>query len=279
MGAKLARTFLDRGLKVTVWNRTASRADALVAAGAVLARSPADAIAASPLTVICTLNKAATLSILEMPGVAEALKGHALVDLSTGLASEARANGDRVIKAGGGFLDGGIMEYPRAVGSKSAVFLYSGKATTFRQHEATLALLAGDQRYLGEDPGAAMTTYMALWTYYFVSLTGFLEGAALAQTAGLDLEHFRSLATSMNPKLNDEISDAMRRIKAHDYAGDQAPVDVYFDGLELIRDTQKANKLGHLGVDAFIGYMEAAKKAGDGGNDIATLFRALGGRD
>ncbi|CAL9657731.1 hypothetical protein SUDANB176_06864 [Streptomyces sp. enrichment culture] len=36
-GQAMAGAFLDRGYDVTVWNRTASRADALVARGAVLA--------------------------------------------------------------------------------------------------------------------------------------------------------------------------------------------------------------------------------------------------
>ncbi|REN18832.1 NAD(P)-dependent oxidoreductase, partial [Mycobacterium tuberculosis] len=39
MGEAIARLYLDQGYKVTVWNRTAGKADALVAKGAVLARS------------------------------------------------------------------------------------------------------------------------------------------------------------------------------------------------------------------------------------------------
>lgn len=41
MGSVLAETLLAAGHHVTVWNRTAGRADALVAAGASSTRSPA----------------------------------------------------------------------------------------------------------------------------------------------------------------------------------------------------------------------------------------------
>jgi 3-hydroxyisobutyrate dehydrogenase-like beta-hydroxyacid dehydrogenase len=43
MGSRIARRFLDAGHEVVVWNRTPSKAEPLVAAGAAAAASPADA--------------------------------------------------------------------------------------------------------------------------------------------------------------------------------------------------------------------------------------------
>jgi NAD binding domain of 6-phosphogluconate dehydrogenase len=173
MGAVLAKTFVDRGLKVTVWNRTPAKAAPLVAAGAVPARSPRDAIAASPLTITSLIDKTVARSILDSPGVVDVLKGRTIVDLSSGSAVEARSNAARVTVAGGGYLDGGVMEYPRSIGKNDAVIDYSGSVAIYRRHERTLAILAGDQRYLGEDSGAAATTYLALWNYYFVALAAY----------------------------------------------------------------------------------------------------------
>lgn len=56
MGSALAAAFLDHGLSTTVWNRSAERADALVAKGAILSATVADALAASKMTVVCLLN-------------------------------------------------------------------------------------------------------------------------------------------------------------------------------------------------------------------------------
>lgn len=53
MGAPIARNLLRAGFAVTVWNRTARRAQELVDAGARLAVSPADA--ASPADVVLTM--------------------------------------------------------------------------------------------------------------------------------------------------------------------------------------------------------------------------------
>jgi len=279
MGSVLAKTFIDHGLKVTVWNRTASKAEPLIAAGAVLARSPRDAILASPLTIISLTNKAIARSILDGPGVTDTLKGRTIIDLSSGSADEARKNGALTTAAGGSYLDGGIMEYPRSIGRKDAVIVYSGPSATFRTHASTLAILAGNQRYLGEDAGAAATAYLALWHYYFVALAGYFEGAALAQTAGVPIDEFRSLTGTMAPKFSDAVADANRRINTRDYAGDQAPVDEYLDFFEQIRRAEAEKGMGHRGAEALIGYVESAQKAGDGAKDIAILFRTVGGRD
>jgi 3-hydroxyisobutyrate dehydrogenase-like beta-hydroxyacid dehydrogenase len=251
----------------------------LVAAGAALAQSPRDAIAASPLTVVSLINKAVVKSVLDSPGVADALEGRTLVDLSSGSAAAARANAALIDAAGGSYLDGGIMEYPRSIGRKDALIVYSGSALTFRAHESTLAILAGDQRYLGEDAGAAATTYLALWNHYFVALAGYFEGAALAQTAGVRVDEFRSLSGTMAQKLGDAVADANRRISTRDYSGDQAPVDEYLDFFEQIRQVESEKGVGYRGAEALIGYVEATQKAGNGDKDIAVLFKTIGGRD
>ena len=53
MGRPMAANLLKAGHAVTVWNRTAARADELVAAGAKLAKSPKEA--ASDADVVITI--------------------------------------------------------------------------------------------------------------------------------------------------------------------------------------------------------------------------------
>ncbi len=53
MGSAIARTFLERGFRTTVWNRTAAKAAPLADAGATAAATAAEAVAASPLVVVC----------------------------------------------------------------------------------------------------------------------------------------------------------------------------------------------------------------------------------
>src|SRR5690606_37357618 len=53
MGSTLARLLLDSGYRVTVWNRTAAKAEPLVARGAELAPTALAAVSASRVVVVC----------------------------------------------------------------------------------------------------------------------------------------------------------------------------------------------------------------------------------
>lgn len=276
MGAALAGALLAQGRKVAVWNRTVAKSEPLAKAGATVASSAAAAIAASPITVICAIDKAASASILRTSDVAAATKGRAVVDLSTGVATDARAASEWLLSAGATYLDGGILCYPRDVGKADTVILYAGDSGTFREHESTLSILAGAQRYVGAEPGAAATVYLALWSFYFGGLTAFFEGAALAATAGVSIDKFTSMATAiMTPKLADGIDDAARRVVTRDLAGNQAPIDAYLDNLYLVREAFTTARASHLTVDAFIVHLEKTKASGGGGNDVAALFNEI----
>ena len=85
MGAPMAGHLLDAGYPVTVYNRTAARADGLVAAGAQRAASPAELAAASDV-VITMVGYPADVreTILAAGGALGAMApGALLIDMTT----------------------------------------------------------------------------------------------------------------------------------------------------------------------------------------------------
>lgn len=81
MGQAMVRTLLAAGHPVTVWNRTAARADGLVSDGATLAASPGDAVAASELVILSLTDYQAMYDILG--GATAKLAGRTIVNLSS----------------------------------------------------------------------------------------------------------------------------------------------------------------------------------------------------
>ncbi len=81
MGQALAGALLDANYRATVWNRTESKADALRARGAAWAPSPADAVAASDLTIINVVDHDVVDALVTAAG--EATAGHVVVGLSS----------------------------------------------------------------------------------------------------------------------------------------------------------------------------------------------------
>src|SRR5687767_7610160 len=90
MGQALAHAFLAAGHPTTVWNRSAGRADALVAAGATEAGTAAEAVAATPLVVLCVLDRPAVDAVLDAAGEAVG-PDRTIVNLTSSVPEDARA--------------------------------------------------------------------------------------------------------------------------------------------------------------------------------------------
>lgn len=86
MGAPMATRLLQAGHELTVWNRTPDRAKALAAAGATVARSPADAGAgaAFAITMLATPEALTDVVLSGEHGLVRALgPGQMYIDMST----------------------------------------------------------------------------------------------------------------------------------------------------------------------------------------------------
>ncbi|MFF5917366.1 NAD(P)-dependent oxidoreductase [Streptomyces flavochromogenes] len=82
MGLPMARRLLDAGHPSTVWNRTAAKADALVADGAVLAASPAEAVREADVVITMLADPAAAFAVAD--AIVPALRpGTHWIDTST----------------------------------------------------------------------------------------------------------------------------------------------------------------------------------------------------
>lgn len=187
MGQALAGAFLRAGHPTTVWNRTAARADRLVAEGARLAPTLGDALRASALTIVCVTDYRAVREVLGAHDVD--LAGTTVVNLTSGSSAEAREAAGWAEPRGARYLDGAIMAIPPAIGTAEAVILLSGP-------EADLAALdaLGTVRHLGADHGLAALYDVAGLTMMWSVLNAWLQGTAMLRTAGVDAGTFAPFA-------------------------------------------------------------------------------------
>ena len=136
MGAALAAAFQKNGNSLTVWNRTASKCDPFVEAGAHAAASVEDALAASDLVVVCLDDYPVTRALLENPAAGGQLSGKALVQLSTGTPMQARLEHEWMQHHGANYLDGAILNGPPAIGTKHGHILVSGDRSAWEQSQS-----------------------------------------------------------------------------------------------------------------------------------------------
>jgi 3-hydroxyisobutyrate dehydrogenase-like beta-hydroxyacid dehydrogenase len=182
MGQAMTRTLLAAGHSVTVWNRTPARAAGVVAEGAVLAATPAEAVEASELVILSLTDYQAMYDIL---GAATgSLKGRTVVNLSSDTPDRTREAAKWAAEHGATLLTGGVMIPAPMVGTEEAFVYYSGPSEVLEQHHATLSLI-GAPRFLGEDPGLAQLMYQAQLDVFLTTLSSLMHATALLGTAGV----------------------------------------------------------------------------------------------
>ena len=170
MGRALAATLVKSGRSVTVWNRTPGRG----VPGATEAGSVADAVAASPVVVVCVVDNAATHAVLDPVD----LTGKTVVNLTNGTPAQART---AAAAFGPSYVDGGIMAVPPMIGTPGSLILYSGAQDAFDAARPVLEVW-GEARFLGTEPGAAALYDLALLAAMYGMFGGVYH--ALAMTRG-----------------------------------------------------------------------------------------------
>ncbi|MFF4196252.1 NAD(P)-dependent oxidoreductase [Nonomuraea sp. NPDC001831] len=232
MGAALAGSLLDAGHRVTVWNRSADKAEPLVARGATRAATVAEAVAAGPLVIVCVLDYPAVYELLaDVP-----LEGRVVANLTTGRPVEARQAAEWVAARGGDYVDGGIMAVPQMIGRPGALVLYSGSQAAFDRFEDAFGAMA-EPRFVGTDPGLAPLLDLAMLTGMYGQIAGFLEAVTLVDSAGYSLTDFTS--TLLVPWLNAMAAaqpEWVKSVESRDYTTLVSNLEINRSGLEnLVR--------------------------------------------
>ncbi|MGD7705261.1 NAD(P)-dependent oxidoreductase [Microlunatus sp. Y2014] len=239
MGRALAAALHAAGHRTTVWNRTSARADELVASGAVRAESPQVAMAAGPLVVICLTDDAAVREVLG--GLAAgALAGKVVVNLTSSGSTQARELSAWLAERGATIVDGAIMTTPSGIGTPDGLVIYSGPRDVFDRYEETLHTLGGAPTFLGEDVGLASLYDLAQLTMMWSVFNGFLHGAALLATAGVDAAAFQPAATQTANITASWLPGMAAQVDAGDYADPDASLATHLGAMDhLLAESQE----------------------------------------
>lgn len=173
---------------VTVWNRSAHRAQELAAEGAVPASDVRAAVEASGFVVAC-VSTHDVFDRLFKP-VSAALRGRVLVNLTTGTPEECRKAAGWASAAGAGFLSGAIMATPSLIGLPETLIFYGGAPEVFEAAKPVLAAFGGRAEYLGRDPGAPALYDLALLTILYGAWYSYLHAHAVLRAAGVSAAKF-----------------------------------------------------------------------------------------
>ncbi|MDQ2890149.1 MAG: NAD(P)-dependent oxidoreductase [Gemmatimonadota bacterium] len=154
MGSAFVSAMLARGDKVTVWNRTLSRAALLESQGAILAPDPATAVRDASRVHLSLLDDNAVDDVLQklLPTLAA---GAIVVDHSTTAAQSTAARAERLSSQGVRFLHAPVFMGPANARAATGSMLVAGPADAFEETRHELENMTGKVRYMGARPDLA----------------------------------------------------------------------------------------------------------------------------
>jgi 3-hydroxyisobutyrate dehydrogenase-like beta-hydroxyacid dehydrogenase len=193
MGRPMGMNLLKAGYSLTIWNRTAARAEELVAAGAKLAKSPQEAAAASDFLLTMVSDPPALEEVLwgsdgKNNGALQGLKRDSIyVDSSTISPALARKIAAACAERGGRFLDAPVTGGDWGAKKGELVFMVGGDAETLKEAEPILGVLGKKWFYLGPH-GAGQTIKLAMNLILALQVDALAEALALVTRAGIQGE-------------------------------------------------------------------------------------------
>jgi len=188
MGGPMAAHLAEAGYEVVVYNRTAARAEAWVAAnGGRMAASPAEAVADAAFVFACSGNDDDLRAVTRGPGGAfEALpRGAVFVDHTTASAAIARELDAAARGRGASFLDAPVSGGEEGAQRGTLTVMAGGDAGSFDRVRPLFDCYAANATWMGP-AGSGQLTKMVNQVCIAGILEGLAEGLAFAERAGLD---------------------------------------------------------------------------------------------
>jgi 3-hydroxyisobutyrate dehydrogenase-like beta-hydroxyacid dehydrogenase len=189
MGSLIVPRLIEAGHDVVGWNRTRSKADALVAQGMRFADTPAAAAREAEIMFSILTDGAAVSEVaLGENGIRAGLKPGAIyIDMSTISPAASRKVAGELAGAGLTMLDAPISGSPITLKAGQASLMVGGDAAAFERAKPVLLAIGPKVTYIGSN-GLACQMKIAVNLLLMVEVICFGEAVALAEKGGVARE-------------------------------------------------------------------------------------------
>lgn len=194
MGAALAERLLRHGHRVCVWNRTATKAHAMVQHGATVAASPAE-LAASADIVLSILTDASAIEAAYHAGdglLSGDIRGKLFVEMSTVRPETERALAARIRAKGAAMIDCPVGGTTGPARDGKLLGFAGGEAADLERARPVLEQLCRRIEHVGA-VGAGASLKLAINLPLLVYWQAVGEALALCQPLGLDPDRLISI--------------------------------------------------------------------------------------
>jgi len=189
MGQGMAANLLKAGFELTVWNRTITRMENLVAQGAHAGASPADVAARSDVVVICVSDTPDVQGVIlgEHGVVHGARPGALVIDCSTISPQATRALAAALIEKGVFMLDAPVSGGSEGAAKGTLSIMVGGDGDQFERALPIFQAMGKTITHVGGH-GAGQTVKLVNQVLVVGNAIAMCEALMFAQAGGVDLQ-------------------------------------------------------------------------------------------
>jgi 3-hydroxyisobutyrate dehydrogenase len=273
MGYPMAERVLAAGHELTVYNRTAEKAEPLARKGAKLAPSALAAVAAGECAVFMVRDGSVVRELLSDEGNIPSLGGRTILQMSTIAPVESVRLMQDVQGAAGDYLEAPVLGSVPQAEQGSLSVMVGGSEEQFARWKELLACFGPEPRRVGP-VGDAAALKLALNQLIGSLSAAFSLSLGMVRRKGIDIDLFMDVlrkSAFFAPTFDRKLPQMLAR----DFSSPNFPAALLLKDLDLAR--AEAGRLG-LDTTALDGVREIVKKtveAEHGREDYAALYETI----
>jgi len=275
MGSRIAYRLLDHGYQLTVYDTDATKAQAIVARGGILAKSIADLAQSADVILSCLTNDEAVQSVYTGPEGFFAVARPATVVLEMSTISP---NGSRELhrlgaRRGIEVMDVAISGSTPAAEQGTLTLLAGGNRELFRAAKPIFQVISKQSFLLG-DSGSGTTMKLVINTLLGVGMQAIAEAVVLGEKAGLDRERLLEVLAK-TAVIAPAHMEKLARVAINDYSP-QFPLRLMHKDFQLILSTAVQEELVMPATEAAF-RVNSVELAHSGEEDFSAVVRRMEG--
>lgn len=274
MGGQMVARLLEKGHRVTGWNRTKSKAQWVIDKGMKWADSPRAVAEASDIVLSMVTDSEALKKIASGDGgiLAGLSKGKIWVEMSTVSAAVSKALAEQARAAGADMVDAPVSGSVITLQQGKLSIMVGGRAETFERIKAMLLDIGPKVTHVGEN-GLALVMKVAANLSLATQILAFSEGVLLAEKSGIPRE------VAVDVLTHSAVASPMIQYRGPFVL--KMPDEAWFNVNMMQKDLLLAGELGRqLNVPLPTAslsneYLTAARAMGLADKDFAIIFEVL----
>ncbi|GHO60342.1 NAD(P)-dependent oxidoreductase [Ktedonobacter robiniae] len=222
MGSHMVPRLLHAGYHLTVYDRTAERAQAMGQLGALVAQTPRELAASCDVIISCVTNDCALEAVMLAPdgALAGAHALSAIIDMSTVAPQTSRHLFQAAKVVGVPMIDAAVSGSVPQVEQGSLVIFVGGERQTYERCKPILDVLGKQSIYLGSS-GKGTTMKLVVNLLLGLGRQALAEALVLGEKAGLEREQLIDVLKQtavVSPRQQADLEHARQREYGADFA-------------------------------------------------------------